>query len=161
MNDQIELLRHDPDLAEPLKGKRLEQATRDLRARIISFEPGDWTPLERIGDLPQGLGLLVVDGLILRRVGVAGRYGAELLGDGDLLRPWQDEDPGPLPLRTGRWKVLRRGRMAVLDREFALRLAHYPELFSCLLNRAVRRSRYMTANLAILHQPRIDTRVHM
>jgi CRP-like cAMP-binding protein len=36
-----------------------------------------------------GYGLLVLEGLLLRRVGIEGRYGAELLGPGDLLRPWQ------------------------------------------------------------------------
>jgi CRP/FNR family cyclic AMP-dependent transcriptional regulator len=161
MSELLQLLRHDPDLAEFLEGDRLEQARRELTAQVVNFEPGHWAPLERIGDLPKGLGLLVLEGLILRRVGLAGRYGSELLGDGDLLRPWQDEDPGPLPLRTGRWKVLRRGRLAVLDYDFAVRLARYPEMIPCLLNRAVRRSRFMAANMAILHQPRIDTRVHM
>jgi CRP/FNR family cyclic AMP-dependent transcriptional regulator len=161
MSERIQLLRHDPYLAEFLEGDRLAQATRDLTARVVEFESGQWSPLERVGDLPRGLGLLVLDGLLLRRVGMAGRYGSELLGDGDLLRPWQDEDSGPLPVRTGRWKVLRRGRMAVLDYDFAVRLARYPELLPCLLNRAVRRSRYMAANISILHQPRIDIRVHM
>jgi CRP/FNR family transcriptional regulator, cyclic AMP receptor protein len=160
-SESIQLLRHDPDLAEFLVGDRLQQASRDLVTRIVGLEPGNWTPLERIGDLPKGLGLLVLEGLIIRRVGLGGRYGSELLGDGDLLRPWQDEDPGPLPLRTGRWKVLRNGRLAVLDYDFTVRLARYPELIPCLLSRAVRRSRYMAANMAILHQPRIDTRLHM
>jgi CRP/FNR family transcriptional regulator, cyclic AMP receptor protein len=159
--ESIQLLRHDPDLAEFLQGDRLEQARNDLVTRVVGFEPGNWAPLERFGDLPKGLGLLVLDGLIIRRVGLGGRYGSELLGDGDLLRPWQDEDPGPLPLRTGRWKVLRKGRLAILDYDFAVRVARYPELISCLLSRAVRRSRYMTATMAILHQPRIDTRLHM
>ena len=160
-SESIQLLGHDPDLAELQHGYRLEQARKDLVARVVGFEQGNWAPLERFSDLPKGLGLLVLDGLILRRVGLAGRYGSELLGDGDLLRPWQDEDPGPLPLRTGRWKVLRKGRLAVLDYDFAVRLTRYPELLPCLLSRAVRRSRYMTATMAILHQPRIDTRVHM
>jgi CRP/FNR family transcriptional regulator, cyclic AMP receptor protein len=161
MSELIQLLRHDPYLAEHLEGNRLEQATRELTARVVTFDAGQWSPLEQVGDLPKGLGLLVLDGLLLRRVGMAGRYGSEILGDGDLLRPWQDEEPGPLPVRTSRWIVLRRGRMAVLDYEFAVRMARYPELFPCLLSRAVRRSRYMAANISILHQPRIDIRVHM
>jgi CRP/FNR family cyclic AMP-dependent transcriptional regulator len=159
MSETIQLLRHDPDLAEYLQGERLAQATQDCMARVVSFDAGQLTAVERVGELPKGLGLLLLDGFILRRVGLAGRYGTELLGEGDLLRPWQDEEPSPR--RTGRWKVLRPGRLAVLDYEFAVRMARYPEMFSCLLNRAVRRSRYMTANLAIIHQPRIDVRLHM
>jgi CRP/FNR family cyclic AMP-dependent transcriptional regulator len=158
MSESIQLLRHDPDLAEYLHGERLAQATGECVARVVRFETGHWSPLESVGELPGGLGFLVLEGLVLRRVGLAGRYGSELLGEGDLLRPWQDEDPGR---KTGRWRVLRRGRLAVLDYEFSLRVARFPELFSCLLNRAVRRSRYMAANIAILHQPRIDRRLHM
>lgn len=161
MSELIQLLRHDPDLAEHLHGERLAQATEDCVARVVRFDAGHWTPLERVGELPKGVGLLVLDGLILRRVSMAGRYGSELLGEGDLLRPWQEEDPVPMPLRTGRWKVLRRGTVAVLDYDFAMRMARYPEMISCMLNRAVRRSRYMAANIAIIHQPRIDVRLHM
>jgi CRP/FNR family cyclic AMP-dependent transcriptional regulator len=159
MSEVIQLLRHDPDLAEHLEGERLAQATQDCVVRIARFDTGRWTPRELVDALPKGLGLLVLDGLVLRRVGLGGRYGAELLGEGDLLRPWQEEDP--TPLQAGRWKVLRPGRLAVLDYEFALLVARYPEMISCLLSRAVRRSRYMAANIAIIHQPRIDVRVHM
>src|SRR5436309_6150788 len=161
MSESIQLLRHDPDLAEYLHGERLAQATHECAVRVVSFESGQWNPLERVGELPRGLGLLVLDGLMLRRVGMGGRYGSELLGEGDLLRPWQDEEPVATHPRPGRWRVLRRGRLAVLDYEFSLRLGRYPGLFPCLLNRAVRRSRHMAANIAILHQPRVDVRLHM
>jgi CRP-like cAMP-binding protein len=148
-------------LAEYLHGERLALATNECVARVVRFETGPWAPLESLGELPRGLGFLVLDGLILRRVGLAGRYGSELLGEGDLLRPWQDDDFGPPPRKIGRWTILRPGRLAVLDHEFSLRLARFPEVFPCLLNRAVRRSRYMAANIAILHQPRVDIRLHM
>jgi hypothetical protein len=73
-----------------------------------------------------GIGLLVPRGLLLRRVGVDGRYGAELLGDGDLLRSWQSEDAQPtLPLTTG-WQALEPSRVAGLDRRVARRLAAIP-----------------------------------
>src|SRR5205807_4903755 len=108
-----------------------------------------------------GLGLLILEGLVVRRVGLGGRFGAELLGEGDLLRPWQAEETGTSLPRTGRWKVLQRGRIAVLDSDFALRVCRYPEVVSALFGRAIRRSRHMSANMAIIHQPRIDVRVHM
>jgi CRP-like cAMP-binding protein len=68
---------------------------------------------------------------------------------------------GALGLRTGRWKVLKNGQMALLDAEFASRVAPYPEIMACLLARAVRRSRYLAVSMAIIHQPRIDVRLHM
>ena len=36
----------------------------------------------------EAIGLLVLQGLPVRRVGVDGRFGAELLGQGDILRSW-------------------------------------------------------------------------
>ncbi len=95
MSESIQLLRHDPDLAEFLQGDRLEQARKDLTTRIVHLSLATGLPWSASGTFPKGLGLLVLEGLILRRVGLGGRFGSELLGDGDLLRPWQDVDPGP------------------------------------------------------------------
>jgi CRP-like cAMP-binding protein len=108
-----------------------------------------------------GIGLLILDGLIVRRVGVAGRYGAELLGDGDLFNPFHPHDMGSSLPRTGKWRVLRDSRMAILDSEFVLRASRYPEVVSALLLRALRRSRHIATNMAIVQQPRIDIRLHM
>ena len=61
-----------------------------------------------------GIGLLILDGLIVRRVGVAGRFGAELLGDGDLMDPFHAHDMGTSLPRTGKWRVLRDSHLPVL-----------------------------------------------
>ncbi len=109
----------------------------------------------------EGIGLLVLGGLLIRRVGIDGRYGAELLGEGDLLRPWQGEDEAPtLPVTTG-WRVLEPARMAELDEAFARRLVRYPPLLGRLVGRALQRSRNLAVNMAIVHQARVDMRLHM
>ena len=41
------------------------------------------------------------------------------------------------------------------------RLARYPELTGQLVARALQRSRNLAANMAIVHQPRVDVRLHM
>ncbi len=111
--------------------------------------------------MADGIGLLVLEGLLIRRVGISGSFGAELLGEGDLLRPWQGEDAEPtLPHTTG-WKVLQPVRVAVLDRAVAHRFARYPELTGRLVARGLERSRNLAMNMAIVHQPRIHVRVHM
>jgi CRP-like cAMP-binding protein len=108
-----------------------------------------------------GLGLLVLDGLLLRKVGVEGRHGVELLGEGDLLRPWQ-EDLEPLMLRqTSEWRVLERTRIALLDERFARLIGRYPRLGDRLMARAVQRARNLAVNMAIVHQARVDVRLHM
>jgi len=51
--------------------------------------------------------------------------------------------------------------MAVLDEAFARRAARYPELSGWLVGRALERSRNLAVNMAIVHQPRVDVRLHM
>jgi len=151
----------DPELAGNLQGDRLATAQQEIVARITELRAGPWSPPESVDGLSDGIGLLILDGLVVRRVGVAGRFGAELLGDGDILRPWHREDSASTLPRTGKWRVLRATRIAVLDSEFAMRVSRYPEVISELLGRALRRSRHIAVNMAIIHQPRIDVRLHM
>lgn len=161
MTDLVHVLAEDRDLAEQLDADRLDGAVQDCVARAVEFRAGDWPPRQEVvAELRSGLALLLLDGMLVRRVGVAGRVGSELLGEGDVIRPWQEEDVG-LTTHSGGWKALRRGRMAVLDRDFALRAAPYPEVISALFGRAIRRSRYMAVTMAIMHQPRVDVRLHM
>lgn len=161
MRKAVQVLVEDPDLAGTLRGERLEAARRDLVAAVASFSSTGWSPHDPIGDMQVGIGLLVLDGLVVRRLGLGGRFGAELLGEGDLLRPWQAEEGGMSVPRTGRWRVLQRGRIAVLDSDFAARACRYPEVISALVGRAIRRSRYMAVNMTIINQTRIDVRLHM
>ena len=72
---------------------------------------------------PDGIGLLVLRGLLIRRVGVGGGFGAELLGQGDLLRPWQGEGAQSTLSPTTGWHVLEPVRIAVLDPRAAARFA--------------------------------------
>ncbi len=161
MNGVSRILSHDPDLSDGLTGGRLDDAIRDCVDGTCHCRAGAWTPPDEIGDMQFGIGLLILEGLIVRRVGVAGRFGAELLGDGDLMNPYHPHDMGTSLPRTGKWRVLRDSRMAILDSEFVLRASRYPEVVSALLARALRRSRHIATNMAIVQQPRIDLRLHM
>ncbi len=154
------VLDEDRDLGEAIPPDARQQAARDCLARVVALPEGPWqSPHTDPAD--GGIGLLVLTGLLIRRVGIDARFGAELLGDGDLLRPWQPEaDPPVLPLTTG-WRVLEPTRVAVLDETFAARSARHPQLTSRLVGRALQRSRNLAVNMAIVHQARVDTRLHM
>jgi CRP/FNR family cyclic AMP-dependent transcriptional regulator len=154
------VLIEDPGLAERLRGQRRVRAIEDCVARAVVLPAGEWSPREQAG-MAFGIGLLVLHGLLARRVGVDGRFGAELLGAGDLLRPWQHEDLDSTLPHTGGWRVLHGCRMAVLDADFARRLAPYPEVTSALFARAVQRARHLAVALAIIHQPRVEERVQL
>jgi CRP/FNR family cyclic AMP-dependent transcriptional regulator len=119
-----------------------------------------WRPASR-GSGSSGIGLLLLDGLVVRRVGQTGRYGAELLGPGDLMRPWQhDGEDVTLPFDTS-FRVIEQALLALLDLRFAVRAAPYPEVGSALIGRAMQRSRTLVVNMAIAHYPRIDRRLLM
>ena len=103
-----------PDLAEGIDPRYRARAQSTCVARTIRMPRGRWNVPGPDG-LRDGIGLLVLEGLLLRRVGIDGRFGAELLGVGDLLRPWQGDDARTtLALTTG-WKVLEPVPLAMLD----------------------------------------------
>jgi CRP-like cAMP-binding protein len=121
---------------------------------------GHWEG-QRTDLTPGGIGLLVLGGLLIRRVSIGGGFGAELLGQGDLLRPWQGEGAQATLSRTSGWRVLEHARIAVLDRYAAVRLARYPELTGRLVAKALERSRNLAAATAIAQHTRVEIRLHM
>lgn len=153
------VLEEDPELAEALPPDLREQAERECLARTVTIPAGPWNV--KLGDPKiEGIGRLVLSGLLIRRVGVDGRFGAELLGAGDLLRPrQQDEQPPIIPVSTA-WQVLEPTRVALLDESFVRRIARYPQLTGCLVGRALRRSRNLAVYMAIVHHARVDVRLH-
>jgi CRP/FNR family transcriptional regulator, cyclic AMP receptor protein len=154
------VLREDAELAEAVPVERRGQAIRDCSAKEIQFPAGDG--VSETAPLSGGLGILVLSGLLVRRVGIDGRFGAELLGEGDLLRPWQwESDSGTLPLEMG-WSIVAPARLALLDDNFVSRwMASFPELAAPLVGRAMQRVRNLAVNMAIVHQARVDSRLHM
>jgi CRP/FNR family transcriptional regulator, cyclic AMP receptor protein len=156
------VLREDPELAEHVPPPRRAKAVEECVARELRIlELGSWTGAS--GPSPDnGIGLLVLEGLMLRRVGIEGRFGAELLGEGDLLRPWQraPDFSTPLPLTTS-WSIIEPTRLAVLEDDFLQYIARYPELAGGLLARALERSRQLAMNMAIVHHARVEVRLHM
>lgn len=161
VNAAVRLLIEDRELAEDLEGERLESAIREVRARTLLVPPGEWVQPEWPASVRRGIGLLVLDGLLVRRVALDERFGAELLAAGDLLRPWQLEDSVASMPRRSAWSVLERSKIAILDVDFLRFTSPYPEVVGRLAGRALRRSRWLAVILAIVHQPKVETRVHM
>jgi CRP/FNR family transcriptional regulator, cyclic AMP receptor protein len=155
------VLREDPDLADAIDPALASRAVREIVAATVRVPRGAWDPYASGARIGAGIGLLVLQGQLLRSVGVDGRFGAELLGDGDLLRPWQGEDAIPTLGQITRWRVLQPSRLAVLDEEAARRLAAYPQITGRLVARALERSRHLSVNMAIVHQARVTIRLHM
>jgi hypothetical protein len=156
------VLEEDIELEALLGGARQEPARLASNASVISIPAGGWKGLEAAPTAGRGgYGLLVLDGLVVRRVGFDGRWGAELLGSTDLLRPWEgdgDSISGTLPLDT-HWRVMQPLRLAVLDLAWASRMAAYPQIAGELSGRALRRSRRLVASMAFVQMPRLVERL--
>jgi CRP/FNR family transcriptional regulator, cyclic AMP receptor protein len=153
------VLREDPELAEAIEPNRRHQAVDALIAREVRVPAGEWRgrPIPVDG----GIGLLVLEGVLLHRVGIDNRYGAELVGEGDVLRSLRDEgDRSTLPM-TAEWLVLEGLRVAILDERFVRQLARFPQVAGRLFGRSVQRSRQLAVNMAIVHQARVDLRLHL
>ncbi len=152
------VLREDPGLAEGIDPSLRSQAMDTLVAREVQLPAGAWPNRRLLVD--NGLGLLLLDGVLLHRIGIDRRFGAELLGEGDVLRAPYQEGESTLTL-TNDWIVLEPSRLALLDERFVVQLAHFPELAGRLFSRAVSRSRQLAVNMAIVHQARVDVRLHL
>ena len=104
-------------------------------------------------------GFLIVDGLLSREVDVLGRRCVELLGPGDVLRPWMwDLDGAHVQAEVG-WVVLEPTRLAVLDHRLVLRINPWPQLGLELFARGTRRAHALAVSLAIAHHPRVEDRL--
>jgi CRP/FNR family transcriptional regulator, cyclic AMP receptor protein len=151
----VAVLDADPDLGEGLGEEELALARRYLVAEVWNLEPGDWES----PPASAGLGVLLIEGLVSRSVEVGRASCAELLGHGDLLRPWQENPAGALLDSDSRWEVLEPTRLALLDRRFAMVAARWPELIETLMARAIRRSRALAFHMALSHFTRVDARL--
>ncbi len=154
-------MRLDADLATGLAARERERAERSCLAPVVELPKGAWDADATPGVDRSGLGLLVLSGAICRRVVQNQRYGAELVGPGDLLRPW-DRIGEWSSIPTGSdWLVVKRTRLAVLDAEFARSSAAFPEIAAAMVRRALMRSRYLAILIAIVSQRRVETRLLM
>ncbi len=109
---------------------------------------------------PIDTSVLIVEGLLLRRLSLDGRCCSELLGPGDFVRPWDDEAIVGLPKPASvRWRVIEGCRVAFVDARLIQRAARYPELVGMLLTRSVRRSQSLAVHLTISSMPRVEDRL--
>ena len=157
--DSIAIVEADPDLGELLEPAELERARREARARLQRLSVGEWDAAAALEHDRHHRGFLIVDGLLSRTVEVLGRRCCELLGHGDVMRPWQWDDEGSHVRAEVGWMVLEPTRLAVLDHGLVRRLAPFPQLGVELFNRGTRRAHHLAVALAIAHHQRVDDRL--
>jgi CRP-like cAMP-binding protein len=146
--ERVRLLDADPSLGGGLSEEQLAGARRYAVADVIELSRGTYIP-RGLFDGSGLLGLLVLDGMLIRQVAVGDRHCGELVGPGAVLRPWDDfGQVAPLPFEVS-WRVIREVRMAQLDRRFLATIVHWPELIETFTARAAERAHTLAFNVAI------------
>ena len=161
MQRRVHLLDIDPDLAEGLAPDREMLARRHLVARLERIDAGTWAPRVNQFGAMDGLGLIMVEGLAIRQIVLGHRAAAELLGPGDILRPWEDDGEHAAYPFDSSFRVIEPLSLAVLDREVTAKLMHFPEVVSRLMGRVMARSRRVAGYLVIAQLVSVDTRLHV
>lgn len=158
MTERVRLLDADPSLAATLSEEELATARQYAIADVISLARGKHAPREMFeGD--GLLGLLVLDGLLIRQVAVAGRQCGELVSPGSVLRPWDDfGQNAPLPFEVS-WRVIEDVRLAQLDRRFLATIVHWPVLIEAFTARSTERAHTLAFNVAIHCLRHVHTRL--
>jgi hypothetical protein len=153
------LLDLDPELGQLLTAERRELAQHELRVRVSTFPVGEWDG-GRLADAdPLHLGLLIAEGVLAREVVLDDTVSTELLGPGDILRPWHIEGPPELLAVTIRWNALSTVRLGLIDRRATVALGRFPEIGAVLVDRLSERAHRLAVTQAISQLNRVDRRL--
>jgi CRP/FNR family cyclic AMP-dependent transcriptional regulator len=156
----VRLSDEDPDLFAGLPPKGQLDARARAIAPVVRLERGPWSAdVSDVYEPDACLGLLVLDGLLVHSVVVAHEPRSEIVGPGDILRPWQQHrEIASVPFASD-WQVVHTARLAILDTRFLAFAARWPTLVSAILERTVRRSHWLALQLAITDLRRVDDRL--
>jgi CRP/FNR family transcriptional regulator, cyclic AMP receptor protein len=159
LSEVISIIEADPELGDLLPEPERERARREALTHLRRLSPGEWKVAEAMERDRHHRGFMVIDGLISREVDVLGRRCVELIGAGDVLRPWSwDEEGSHVQAEVG-WIVLEPTELAVLDHGLVMRLNPWPQLGLELFSRGTRRAHTLAVSLAIAHHQRVDERL--
>jgi CRP/FNR family transcriptional regulator, cyclic AMP receptor protein len=149
----------DSDLAAAVPEEERERARAGALAHTRTLPRGAWDAIGDYGECADWMGLLVIDGFLARETTCAAEAVTEIIGPGDLLRPWDHDGDYPLEGITTAWQVLRPVTIALLDADFARRAAPWPALTVTILARIGRRARWLGLRLLISQLPGVPIRV--
>jgi CRP/FNR family transcriptional regulator, cyclic AMP receptor protein len=153
------LLSLDPELGQLLTPERRVAAEHELRARVTTFPIGEWDGARLADADPTHLGLLVTEGVLAREVMLADTVSTELLGPGDIVRPWHVGGPPQLLSVAIRWNALAEVRLALIDRRLAAALGGFPEIGAVIVDRMSERAQRLAITQAISQLNRVDRRL--
>ena len=157
---RVSVLEVDPDLGARIDRARFERARTRCTAELMIPDRESWPPasVEAAAEL---FGFLVLRGVVLQRTRLAGRETVDLLGPGDVVRPWGPLDDFAELLNPSRWQLLDDVALAALDGQFLEEATPWPELVIALAERNARHGCSLLNRLAVAQIPRVETRLRV
>jgi CRP/FNR family cyclic AMP-dependent transcriptional regulator len=153
----VALLRVDAGLRAAVPAEELPFAERDVLASRFDLHPGPWSPEMLVADTARPFAALLLDGMVTQEILLGGRCSANLLGPGDVFRPWRAIDTA-LPC-TARWTCAADASIAVLGERFLTAARRWPGLTAVVHERLTEQLELSGLRTAILGLPRVEDRV--
>jgi CRP/FNR family cyclic AMP-dependent transcriptional regulator len=141
-----------------LLGPRLA-ASPEVRGMVMLLREGPWDPEAIPARRRTPLGILVLEGVLARDLGVAGLEATELIGEGDVLDPWTAAPTDAFLPASASWSVLLAGRILVIDPALMREAAQRPSILGGLYAGAARRAGRLALHQAIAQLPRVELRI--
>lgn len=127
---------------------------------MISVAAGEWAWAEALPAPERLVGLGIGSGVLARRARVHDGCSVDLLGPGDVIRPWstaRDTSVG-IDIEVS-WQVLVRGQLVVIDHDLLTRCAPWPPILAAVLDRAIVHSRELAFRQAACGHTRVEDRL--
>jgi CRP/FNR family transcriptional regulator, cyclic AMP receptor protein len=153
----VALLRADERLREAIPDHELRFAQRVLIVPRHELDRGSWDPETLLEGTVNAVAAVVLHGLVTHELALGGRLSANLLGPGDVFRPWRGADTG-LPC-AARWTATAGTTIAVLDERFVASARRWPGLSTVVYERLAEQLDDTAIRAAIVALPRIEVRV--
>lgn len=147
----------DPDLVTRRSGPELA-AIRDRLTAPVYRIPTGALPEPPARKREGQLGYLVLKGLLLYEVSACGRATAELLGPGDLVRPWAADVSDTLASDV-KWTALEQVLLADLGTTANSRFFETPDVLETLVKRGSDRAEAVAIQRSITAHVRVDVRL--
>lgn len=155
----VRLLDAEPSLARGIDLRALDDAREQLTVEVTRLAQGSWEEASKKPASPLFLGYLILEGAFTREIVVSSRPSIELLGPGDLIRPWVVPDALEAMHVTDEWSLLSDGHVAIIGEDFHEQASDFPTILTALMDRVVGRARWLGFQVALSQLTRIDHRL--
>jgi len=154
---RVSLLRVDPALRAALAPEDLALAEHALVAPCRRLPRGRWAPEMIAVGGAHPFAALLLEGVVTYEITLAGRRSAQLLGPGDLFRPWSSTEAS---LRyASSWSAAGDAAIALLDDHFLVAARRWPRLAAVVYERLADQMEVAAVRAAIVALPRVEQRV--